>query len=206
MIQITKQMILDLIDLIDKHGLIHGAGERRTQFCVQQAVNRILHGDLYGQYSDSPDQDCVNSTVRGLGVRMNDHLREGISEKERGEALKRFAIAELGSSVIPTHQFVRFLSETLHLDEDGDMIDEFLSRRWESGQSRVEALKMFADTAANILRDLGTEGGKWLYLVDEPDKDKQIEGVCKLRKEMYAASLADFGVSSCTVKPQQHKH
>lgn len=211
MIKITKQMILNLVGLLDKHGLVHGAGNTKQQFCIQQAVNRVIHNDLYGQYSDHPDWDCLGDGIRAFGVRMNDCSNDRLSNKERAEALKRFAIAELGSHEIDGHIFFDKLREKLGLDGSSygeDIVDDYMHGSHDQDHLDWSGkLKHLADTSASILEEMGTEGSKFLYILDEPDKWDRINKAYDLGDKMYAAQMADFGCNvSCGMKPKQHKH
>jgi hypothetical protein len=204
--KITENIIRNLIFLLDKHGLVHGAGDTKEEFCIQQAVNRVINNDLYGQWSDNPSQDCLDEDIRAFGIRMNDCLRS-MPRKERADVLKRFAIAELGSNMIESKAFFDMLCEKLEfvpLDGHwGSLIEHFIQRSSEG--TKTERLKILADAAADVLKELGTEGGKFLHLVDEPNKKKRVTEACKLGTQLYAARMANFGPASCAVKPQQHK-
>lgn len=195
-------MILDLIGLLDKHGLIHGAGERPEEFCVQQAVNRVIHGDLNGQYSDNP-KDCIHSEIRAFGVRLNDCTRD-IGRKARAEALKRFSIAQLGSLDINSREFMDGVAALLGMDSGSDIIDDHMMYN-QHPEGRTAQLKHLADTAAQVLKEMGTEGSKFLYILDEPSKKAQIKEARKLGKQIYAAQMADFGTTGCAVKPKQQQ-
>jgi hypothetical protein len=205
--KITERIVRNLIHLLDQHGLIHGAGETKYQFCIQQAVNRVIHDDLYGQYSDSPEKDCLDQSIRSFGVRLNDCSKD-MSEKERAMALKRYAVAELGSNEIDVHSFFSSMRQRLELREDSngeDIIDDYFHGPHDPDLDPAQRLKKLADTAADVLNELGTQGGKFLYLIDEPDKKKREEAANKLGDQIFAASMADFGQSCCVVKPK-HKH
>ena len=187
--------------LLDKHGLIHGAGDKAQEFCIQQAVNRVINKDLYGQYSDNPGWDCLNAEIRAFGVRMNDCSRH-MARKERPLALKRFAIAELGSSNVSSRDFFEKMTERLDLIEGVDVVDHYIGSR-DQELTQFKRLKKLADTAADVLKELGTEGSQFLHLLDEPNKKTQFKEACKLGDKMYAARMADFGMTSCAVKPKQ---
>jgi len=203
--KITTKMIKNLLMLMNSHGLVHGAGHQKTQFCVQQAVNRVLHNDLYGQYGDNPTDDCLDGYVRGFGVRMNDCLGTDITVDERAMALKRFAVAELGSNLIDHTVFFSKLADRLGVNRSGDITGNFMAgSENKKREERVAMLKTLADTAADVLQEMGTEGSKFLHLIEETDEDKKIKETCKLGRQIYAAQMATFGTTSCAVK-QQHK-
>jgi hypothetical protein len=205
--KITRTMIDNLIMLLDKYGLVHGAGGEKEEFCIQQAVNRVINNDLYGQYSDNPSQDCLDENIRAFGIRMNDCLRS-MGRQDRAKILKRFAIAEMGSNMIDSKVFFDRVFEKLEIVPTegisawGDLLEHFVQR---SGKDKAERLRILADAAADVLKELGTEGSKFLHLVDEPNKQKRVSEACKLGNEIFAARVANFGSASCAVKPKQQK-
>jgi hypothetical protein len=196
--KITIHHVLKLIKILDK-GIIHGAGETVEEFCVQQAVHRVLLDDPEDAYaSDNPPNWCILDQIRAFGIHLND--QGGWKDnRSRARGLKRFAIAELGSSKLNSYEFFTKLRGALARRTgadpaffcDGDcIIDQFmeLDRR---GLSRNDWLTVLADTAADVMKELGSEGAQFLYLVDEPDKAKRHEKATRLGHQIFAAQLAE---------------
>jgi len=213
--KITIQHVTNLLSLLTR-GLINGAGETKNEFCIQQAIHRVLDDDLDGQHSDAPPVTCISGRINNFGICMND--QEGwIDEKDRANGLRRFAIAELGSAKVSYSDFVFGLQERVRglvkLEDfefnDGDnenLVAQFMEFR-PAHASRSSWLKKLANMAANTLRELGTEGSRFLWMVDEPDKAKRQEAAYRLGDKIFAAQLADAG-SDCSfgLPPRRHHH
>jgi hypothetical protein len=200
--KITKKHIEDLLKLFSR-GLISGAGQDPNHFCVQQAVHKVLDGELEAQKSDRPPQWCVKDEICSFGIRMNDaHGWGGVTNRAKG--LRRFAVAELGSNKINYADFHRKLVDKLSgkitplpNEHQSVTINRFMENRID-GMTPTERLTFLANAAADVLAELGTEGSQFLHLLDEPDKKKQKEETHKLGRKIFAAQLAEFGPSFCT--------
>lgn len=194
--EITQTHIKHLLSLL-KRGLIHGAGRTVNEFCVQQAVNRVLHDDLNNpEWGDHPSILCISELIRQFGIRLND--QDGWnSDHDRAEGLKRFAIAELGSAKIDSYVFFDELAGKLGTisargfsTRDYSIIGEFMAAGPDS-MSKNDKLTTLANAAAEVLKEMETEGSKFLYLVDEPDKKKQAHEARKLGNQIFAVQLAE---------------
>lgn len=211
--KITLTHINNLLKLFES-GLVNGAGHDVNHFCVQQAVHRVLDNDLDdAQKSDRPPTWCVREDIRTFGIHLNDE-KGWRDEKARAEGLKRFAIAELGSSEVWPSKFYEKLAVRLasmsdrdpeEFSHDAGIINDFVS--WSiGGMTRNDKLTRVANAAADVLMELGTEGSQFLYLIDEPDKQKREEKARALGHKIYAAQLADVASHYHYGVPQQSKH
>lgn len=211
--KITLTHINNLLKLFEC-GLVNGAGNDVNHFCVQQAVHRVLDNALDDPTkSDKPPTWCVREDIRSFGIHLNDE--DGWKSNERRAAgLKRFAIAELGSTEVKPSVFFKKLAERLAtmvdheaqlFSHDSSIINEFVTCSI-SGMTKNDKLTRVADAAADVLMELGTEGSQFLYLIDEPDKKKREEKARALGHKIYAAQLADASSQCAWGVPQQMKH
>lgn len=211
--KITLTHITNLLKLFEC-GLVNGAGHGVNHFCVQQAVHRVMDDDLKNhEKSDRPPNWCVQERLRGFGIHMND--ADGWRDNTaRAEGLKRFAIAELGSSKISGAEFHKRLAVKIaslfhgdpnDLSHDDSIIGEFVDLGI-AGMDKNARLTWLANAAADVLMELGTEGSQFLYLIDEPDKKEREKKAKALGHKIYAAQLADAGSSCSWGVPQQSKH
>lgn len=199
--QITRADVQSLLGLF-KHGLVGGAGSTTTEFCVQQAVHRVVEKALKKQKSASPPKWCVHHGLVGFGVTLNDHPGWH-SNASRAKGLAKFAIAELGSSKISYTGFSWKLNDRLEKlsgcspgalkNNSSDVNPELFAMEMRGkGVSENAILTLFANTAAEVLKEMGTDGGKWIHLVDEPNKRKRRELARKLGKEARDKQHADW--------------
>jgi hypothetical protein len=211
--KITITHISNLLKLFEC-GLINGAGQDVNHFCVQQAVHRVLDGELENPLKDDqPPTWCVNGHIISFGIYLNDQGNYWHSNQARAKGLQRFAIAELGSSKIKPSDFYKKLAIKLaaRMSQDrewpmdwqnfpmsNDIIKDFMI--WDiEGINKNDQLTWLANAAADVLMELGTEGSQFLYLLDEPDRKKRQERAEALGHEIYANQLADLGSPcSCT--------
>lgn len=174
---ITEQLVLDLLQLL-KGGIVNGAGHG-TEFCVQQAVNRAAEG--LGKASlEVPDaHHCLGEYVKDLGITLNDC---GVwhDDLDRAKCLTPFAVAELGSNEISMHEFRRKLDEALGYDFTDAGISD-----------RDQALKIIKESV-RIMKEMGTQGSKFLHILEEPDKKKAKKEANKLGDQIYAAQMAEW--------------
>lgn len=97
----TAQRVVCLLD----YGLCRGKGDPRPgKMCVEAAVAYAMGQE----HTDEPN--CVHMTVRDAKIDLNDE--DGWkSKKSRGEALKRVAVAQLGSDQIAVTNFHDLVDE-----------------------------------------------------------------------------------------------
>lgn len=198
--KITLRHVNNLLCLMGAKGIINGSGQTKERFCVQQAVHRVITDELdEASKSDGPPNFCVLGTCTSLGIHLND--QEGWPDNNaRAEGLKRFAVAELGSNNVNEQEFWHSLTQKLakrtsrdadeyHYDADA-ILEQWMEQR-APGYSRANWMKLFADLAADTLKELGSEGGQFLYLIDEPDKEKRRTQALKMGHKIFAAQMAD---------------
>jgi hypothetical protein len=195
---ITRQHVVTLLELF-KHGLIGTAGNQMTEFCVQQAVHRVIDGDLEDPHKDAnPPNWCVHGELVSFGVMLNDY--DGWSNSQaRAKGLQKFAIAELGSSKISWTKFKEKLDnklKELNPDydryRDGNHLEEWMGNT-SGGMGSNDKLTLFANTAAEVLMEMGTDGSQFLHLVDEPNPIRRRMLAHKLGDKTYAAQTCSFG-------------
>jgi hypothetical protein len=211
--QVTRNHIVNLLMLF-KNGLIGTAGNTMTEFCVQQAVHRVIDEDLENaSKSADPPNWCVCPELVSFGVVLND-FSGWTSEQTRAKGLQKFAIAELGSAELDWHEFCRNLEKKLH-EINPEFPDElhlvFEQRHLEEwmkhpmvNMDRNDRLTLFANTAAKVLEEMGTEGSQFLHLVDEPDPWKKRELAHRLGDKAYAAQMCSFGRCTPVTKAKHH--
>jgi hypothetical protein len=210
---ITKEHVQNLIHLLT-FGLIHGAGseyEAHKKFCVQQAVHKVIRGDLESYRNDHP-AGCINEELLSFGIRLNDH--GGWKDNQRRAAgLKRFAIAEMGTaqgeSNFSMSTFNKKLCEKLQIGGGygHEIIDLYLRSVSDSKESTNNKLTHIANASADVLKEMETPGSKFLYLVDEPDKEKRKTEAHKFAQTNYAAQMAS--ITPCSIGGSikaKHKH
>lgn len=195
---ITKQHIQNLIHLLTSHGLTNGAGSGTQQFCVQQAVNRVINEDLMSEYDDSPYK-CVGDRITAFGITMNDYFGNSITKKQRAEMLKRFAIAEMGSNEIKEENFFRKLNQRLGIAQTTEQGVEFYLVHCPGG-TKLERMTYLANMSADVLQEMETEGSKFLYLLDEPNKRKRAREAYKLGKKSYAVQMSERCPAVCPTR------
>jgi hypothetical protein len=182
---ITRSMATAILSYL-KSGICRGKGVRgRGTMCVQAVVSTVMGH----HHSDEPT--CVNYDIRTLGVILNDHdcwgdfTEDGnfpadfVVRVARGEALKRFALAQLGtnSTKFNGEEFAKKLSQfglnkrflpaagNPQRSSLGNVIKSITLGSKFQGLD-PEGLKEFADDVANILAEMNTPGSKFLDLVD----------------------------------------
>lgn len=154
--KLNLKMVKDLLDIISG-GLCHGAGNMtgKGNFCVQQAVTQATG---YGQ-SDRPA--CVGYKVRVLGVKINDFIPDtDASHQFRSNALRRFAVAELGSDTIDQEKFELRLIEKwndTHPDDLRNHTDQLVSDCYYD-------MGKLAELVVQVLIDMESPGTKYLYM------------------------------------------
>jgi hypothetical protein len=148
------KMVDSILDYLG-YGLIGGSvGERRYGGMCVQAVVSLVNGD---DHQDRPT--CVAYSLAAFGVGLNDC---GLFEDDlkRAEALKRFAIAQLGTRDSDFHmrEFDSRANELREKILERDGYDDDSSY---VGMTR-DNIREFADGCADILADMGTKGSKYL--------------------------------------------
>jgi hypothetical protein len=131
------------------YGLPSGLGVRgHGTMCVQACVNAALeegHGDR---------PFCVSSQMTTFGITLND--RNGWdSDKSRGEGLKRWAIAQLGSSEEPEQNFAKFFVEELFAT--GKFVDRLkeagVPKKYLTRAKKIRAFPEAFELAKEIIRE-----------------------------------------------------
>lgn len=92
--KITKSAVRKIVSLCDA-GLCDGLGEKTGKpgtMCVEAAVNFTLYGDAG---VDHPK--CVDADLANFKISIND-WDYWTSDKRRGKALRRIAVAQLGTN------------------------------------------------------------------------------------------------------------
>lgn len=195
--KITQQIAEKIVALIDTYGLCHGAGRSDTDFCVQQAVSKVVTEDK-DMNSDNPYL-CVSEFLVSFGIRLNDAFRE--SNELRGKALRRYALAELGTSQkFDSHLFVEKLMTKINyvtqktmwfdVDEGHDFAQQCCD---ELGGRTNKNVKIVADLAADVLADMKTEGSEFLPILDEPNHNERVNKAEALGNKVWAAQMAEMG-------------
>lgn len=93
MSEITREKVEELIDILDQ-GLCTGVGSGQPgDFCVEHAIFHVFNPEGRDQKSDMPN--CVHPLIRDLSIKLND--MSWPSTHDRGQGLKRLAIAQLGT-------------------------------------------------------------------------------------------------------------
>ena len=100
-VEINKAFVNNLVTALNK-GLGFGLGSKPGDFCVEQCVS-IAEAkaedpdlDIEGcEFSDGPT--CVDSDLRSFKINLNDDLNFS-SNKDRASALRRIAVAQLGTA------------------------------------------------------------------------------------------------------------
>lgn len=190
---INIEAIKKLFGLLDQ-GLCHGAGHIANEFCVQQAVSLAVGSNK----TDKPW--CIHSALRDLGIIMND-CNMWSSNKARADGLRRFAVAEMGTGdeSFDGKLFARKLSEKLDIDpcldpSPNDVYHEWIKHGAKTVINYEQRVCIFADTAADIMLEMGTKGSQFLHYCDEKYTPRQIKKIVKKEtKKAYAAGLCTYG-------------
>jgi hypothetical protein len=184
---INREVICKLLKLLDQ-GLKSGSGsfDGPGDFCVQQAVSKAI-GEP--NPSDYPVL-CVNDHVKAFGIRLNDQLWS--SPAARAKGLKRFAVAELGTT-----------NRKAGDRAFGEEFERLLCNKWnrKHGTTYTHAhqlpsvcddsqLEELANTAADVLTKMGSIGSQFLYMCEPgakltPKHQKQYDD----SKRMFAPQL-----------------
>lgn len=138
-----------------RFGLQSGLGNGGDgHMCVQHVVSRALGEGR----TDNPT--CVKQSVTGYGIALND-APGWSSHKARAEGLKRFAVAQLGTS-----------------SDDYVFDDEEWSRRirmvWQNpkeGYWDDDSLTAMANRLADILIDMKTPGAEHICMLEWSEED-----------------------------------
>jgi len=156
---ITTSIVNKLLNII-KDGIQNGAGEMDGPgtFCIQQAVSAAIGTP---DYSDRPI--CVHQMLQNLGIGLND-TGYYWSDKNRGNILRRLAVAELGTEFMDMHsfegQFVERWNNT-HPDHTIPNISHIGNHLQD-----IERTKDAVNIAVQILVEMNTPGSRFLYLCD----------------------------------------
>jgi hypothetical protein len=99
-----SRAVVDRVWELVGYGLPAGLGSRgHGTMCVQACVNAALDSD----HHDRPI--CVSEQMTHFGIALND--RYGwLDEKDRGDGLRRWAIAQLGTSELPEEDFAELVA------------------------------------------------------------------------------------------------
>lgn len=129
---VTTSLVQKIAELADK-GFTSGLGSPQPgQMCVEAAVNYALGAD----HDDEPE--CVDGDIRNIKIDLNDNGSYK-SNKDRGAALKRVAIAQLGSNGIDIEKFYRELGNSLLSYVITRLEDEYTTKTPKGGvKSRLE--------------------------------------------------------------------
>lgn len=168
MFGITRGLVKEICALLDR-GLCQGAGQiARGEMRVQQACNLA-----FGQSDRNDDPECVHEVLRRVGICLND--MRWSSDEMRGRALKRFAIAQLGT---------RGNLNGSQVDKLSRKLSEMVSRRdmeaWNyaptsEDQVRLDHVKAeAAEEFVQMLIEMKTPGSEYLDLIDEDENEKSI--------------------------------
>jgi hypothetical protein len=141
---------LAILDRILAKGLVCGAGDGKTTFCVEQAVAVVCGLPV----TDSPDE-CVEPAVSAYGRRIQDSNGWG-TDLERAAGMRDFAIAQIGSKgVVDGREFsnrlvLRTINRVLPIWLRFGKIDESLVVACETAKDLAEgrAAAIAARTAA----------------------------------------------------------
>lgn len=160
-IKTITRALVDRINKLVGYGLSDGLGDRgRGQMCVQACVSAALEEE----HSDNPS--CVPDDRMQFGIDLND--RAGWSSPAaRGKGLKRWAIAQLGSSTKPEKDFAPLVLADLYskrfpvLLKDADAPHEFVSRA-RNVRSKADVETLFDRLEQHLAKQEG---------VDEEDFD-----------------------------------
>lgn len=182
--QITDKIVSKLLGIIDK-GLCHGSGfnSRTGDVCVQQAVNIAVSDKSFDQHlgrrpTDRPS--CVHIYVRDFGVRLNDRFQG--SAEERAKLLRKFAVAELGSSSVNMDRFRELLVTKWN--------KKYPNRYALTPEQIIEwSKKDAADTAVEVLTELKSPGTEYLYMCEpgaklKPKHKKALQNEQEYEKEL----------------------
>lgn len=111
----------EIMGMITEHGLIKGAGNRKNEFCIEQAISIVENRRLGLPYvpaegiSDEPR--CVDADVRDAKIALNDHPWS--SRKARAKGMLKLAIAQLGSNTLEKEAFHEALVQETDTALDG---------------------------------------------------------------------------------------
>jgi len=150
--KITEAIINKLKEIIDG-GLCHGPGTMlgKGTFCVQQAVTAATKEG----HDDRPE--CVNSTVRALGIQMNDKLGHNTLKLARSRILRRFAVAELGSDTLNENECQQRVVEKWNKQYPKNFIYSW-------GDITTHKIENVAEVIVQTLIDMKSPGTEYLYM------------------------------------------
>jgi hypothetical protein len=204
--KITRQIAEKIVALIDTYGLCHGAGQSDTTFCVQQAVEKVITNEKEA-HSDQPDS-CVDIYLIQFGINLNDSYHG--DGQSRGQALKRYALAQLGTAKnLNRNDFIKKLLTKLGLqhiqlgsdhDFSPESSDHLISPKRilkymhdVTKLSTNENIKILADAAADVLKEMGTQGSEFLSVLDHDTHEKRVQEAYKLGNKIWASQMTEMG-------------
>lgn len=204
-----KTITRTLVDRIKKlvgYGLSEGEGDRgRGTMCVQACVQAALEEE----HNDNPA--CVPGNRKNFGITLND-LAGWDDDLARGKGLKRYAIAQLGTSTKPEADFDRLVvtqmyEKRFHLllkeagADDEDVAAARHVRSKESAEKLIDRMRARAEKKDEEL-PLEIEG-----LIDEaPEPDYAWETIFEYfypsdwnndRSNADCCEIAEIGVQAC---------
>lgn len=180
--KLDKSIVSKLLGILG-NGLCHGAGNMNQTFCVQQAVSQAT-----GERKREDHPLCVGSDIIELGICLNDNSHWE-SPESRAKGLVRFAVAELGSNELNQGEFMSVLKNRIQKLEWAR--DKGNPRHCVQYATREEHLVQFANIAADVLKDMGSPGAKYLPILGDPEKAKDI------KFSTWASRLLKFEPVSC---------
>lgn len=192
---ITSKIITKLLKLIDA-GIQDGAGNMTGPgtFCVEQAISEAMD-----EHDNSDSPDCVHHIVRSLSISFNDSNLWN-DNKDRAKGLRRFAVAQLGSTKINGGDFSRIVIAKWF---------EMTGIRYTSAASirdfviyRIDLLQL-VHFCTEALVELKSPGAEFLYMCDgekpKPEHQAVIDRmrVRQLEWHNYAQSHQTSNTSHC---------
>ena len=159
--KITRKLTDRIWHLVGQ-GLSYGLGKRGTgTMCVQASVQAALEEE----HNDAPQ--CVANDVRQFGITLNDRRAWGDKHK-RGEGLRRFAIAQLGSDRLPEGKFaaslrLKLLRTRLPLVLAHHDFPPILAKKIETARTTKEIGDLIRDWRVKLKDDMTAKQRSYLW-------------------------------------------